>query len=409
MAMASKPKQTTTSMLARYAGLGVPLGFLGLPLYMHLPHYYATSYGISLSVLGAIFLASRLVDCAADPWFGRWLDGRSARIPVIAAAVVSAAGMGLLFSLPLLSATPPSPLFITGLLVATYLGYSVLSIRFYASGVALASDGNSAARVSSWREGMIILGVLLGAAGPGLQLSYVHLALLFGVLLAVALWLGRHTLLAPHHDSSESTGFTVVLSRHGVLYTVFFFNALAPAITATLYLFYIEEVLGSANYAAPFLLVYFIAAIAAMPLWVKLSHRFGRVRCLTIAMLMAILSFVQASQLSAGDDMAFLAICLLTGFAFGADASLLPSLLSDDLSHHRTSEHSAFGIWMAISKLTLALAAGLALPAVEVLQDHSVVRADALRYSYGLLPCVIKCIALAALIFYHQRRKGMNP
>ena len=87
--------------LWRYALLGVPLGFLGLPLYMHLPHYYAQSFGMSLSLLGGIFLLSRLVDCALDPWIGRALDRASAQLKriMIAAGIVVAAGMLLLFTL----------------------------------------------------------------------------------------------------------------------------------------------------------------------------------------------------------------------------------------------------------------------------------------------------------------------
>lgn len=391
--------------LLRYASLGVPLGFLGLPLYMHLPHYYAKAFGIPLSVLGGIFLISRLVDCLADPWFGRRLDQGKAGPLVLLGALAAMIGMALLFTLPDLSSEAPSLALITALLVITYLGYSIVSIRFYASGVGLGPTPRAASAVSSWREGMLIVGVLLGAAAPGMGMSYTQLAVLFAILLCAALWWGRALLLRPAMAAHATPPLMGILKRHGRLYAVFFFNALAPATTATLYLFFMEEVLGAPELSAPYLLAYFIAAVLAMPLWVRLAARYGKVACLLAAMVLAIVSFIYTSQLGAGDASAFLIICLLTGIAFGADAALLPSLMSDELSASRTSENAAFGIWMAISKLTLALAAGLALPAVDVLQTFDTSRIDALRFTYGLLPCAIKMIALGCFLSYHRHLK----
>lgn len=390
------------SQLIRYASLGVPLGFLGLPLYMHLPHYYAGAFGLSLSLLGAIFMFSRLVDCVADPWLGRVLDGNRHAWLVPSAALLAVVGMLVLFTLPLWQPQAPSLALMAACLIATYLGYSVLSIRFYAMAVPLAADPAEAARVSSWREAALIVGVILAAAAPGIGLPYPMLAVSFAVLLGAALWLGRKVKPQQGVASASHAPFTALLSRHGWLYLVFFFNALAPAITATLYLFYMEDVLHAAAQAAVCLLVYFAAACVAMPFWVKAAARWGKVPCLVASMLLAIASFVGAAQLGEGDVAAFLLICLLTGAAFGADAALLPSLLSDALARTRTDEHAAFGIWMAISKLTLALAAGLALPAVELLQDAAFTRADALRTSYGLLPCIVKAIACLCLLFYHR-------
>lgn len=390
--------------LWRYALLGVPLGFLGLPLYMHLPHYYAQSFGMSLSLLGGIFLFSRLVDCALDPWIGRALDGASAQLKriMIAAGVMVAAGMLLLFTLPLWLGHTPSAWLVGLLLILTYLAYSVLSIRFYASGVGLAHNAYEAARVSSWREGMLVIGIILAAAAPGLGLGYAWVAALFALLLGGALWLGRATFIGAASAPPEQVRVKDVLRTHARLYIVLFFNALAPAITATLYLFYMDEVLGAANLSAFYLLAYFAAAIIAMLIWVRLASRFNPIRCLRVAMVLAIFGFIGASQLGAGDAPLFLVICLVTGVAFGADAALLPSLLSNALGRTHTPEHAAFGIWMAISKLTLALAAGFALTAIDGLQTMQIARVDAIRFTYGLLPCVIKAIALLCLIHYHS-------
>ena len=39
-----------------YGLLGLPLAFVALPLYVHLPHAYASRYGMSLATLGGVLL-----------------------------------------------------------------------------------------------------------------------------------------------------------------------------------------------------------------------------------------------------------------------------------------------------------------------------------------------------------------
>lgn len=63
-----------------YGSLGFPLAFVALPLYVLLPHHYASSFGVPLAALGGVLLAARLLDAVVDPWLGRWVDllfGRS--------------------------------------------------------------------------------------------------------------------------------------------------------------------------------------------------------------------------------------------------------------------------------------------------------------------------------------------
>ena len=80
------PATTTPSVAERFTGpgawreglryglLGLPLAFVALPLYALLPNHYARSFGVPLAVLGAVLLATRLLDALLDPWIGRWCD-----------------------------------------------------------------------------------------------------------------------------------------------------------------------------------------------------------------------------------------------------------------------------------------------------------------------------------------------
>ena len=59
---------------ATYGLLGLPLAFVALPVYVHLPNVYAQQYGVPLAALGAVLLLSRSIDAVVDPWLGRWAD-----------------------------------------------------------------------------------------------------------------------------------------------------------------------------------------------------------------------------------------------------------------------------------------------------------------------------------------------
>ena len=57
-----------------YGLLGLPLAFAALPLYVVLPHYYASNLGLPLASVGALLLLVRLMDAGAEPLLGRLSD-----------------------------------------------------------------------------------------------------------------------------------------------------------------------------------------------------------------------------------------------------------------------------------------------------------------------------------------------
>jgi len=165
------------------------------------------------------------------------------------------------------------------------------------------------------------------------------------------------------------------------LLIVFVFNGIAASIPATLLLFFIDDVLKAPQIAAWSLVAYFAAGAAGMPLWVWLSARWGKARAWFIGMVVSIIAFVWAYTLGAGDTAAFLIICILSGLGLGADLALPPSILADvidddDKRGVGRNEGAYFGLWNLVTKMNLALAAGVA-----------------------LLPCLLKAVAAIALVY----------
>lgn len=395
-----------------YGALGLPLAFVALPLYVQLPHHYASQFGVPLATLGALLLGARLLDAVADPWIGRrvdrWFSAAPRRLSAVAllAAVLLAAGFHGLFFPP--TRAPQALLaWCAALLAVTYLSYSVLSVLHQAWGARLGGDARQRAGIVAWREGLALAGVLLASVLPSLA-GLGATSTVFAVALALGLALLAR---APRPPSLPATG--AVAPFHGPLQTpafrrlllVYLVNGIASAVPATLVLFFIRDRLQAPAWEPLFLASYFAAGALSMPLWVRAVARLGLARAWLGGMALAIASFAWALALGAGDVAGFTAVCVASGLALGADLALPGALLAGVIQragHGGQLEGAYFGWWNLATKLNLALAAGLALPLLAWAGYTPGARDApallALALAYGLLPCLLKALA-AALLF----------
>ena len=395
-----------------YGLLGLPLAFVALPLYVILPNHYAREFGVPLATLGALLLAARLLDAFIDPLIGRWCDRLFARSlrAVLAfgafAAVLLAAGFALLF-FPLTREPTPLLLWTSAVLVVTYAAYSALSVAHQSWGAMLGGDENQRSRVVAWREGLGLVGVVLASITP----------LVFGLGATVALfcgalalgWLAWTRSLRPLIAQNARLGdiwlpFRRPAFRHLLL--VFMLNGIASAIPATLVLFFVQDRLQVArNMESVFLATYFVCAALSIPVWLRVVARHGLARSWLLGMGLAIVSFVGATQLGAGDSAAFLAVCAMSGLALGADLALPGAMLAGVIHQagdRGQSEGAYFGWWNFATKLNLALSAGLALPLLGLFGyvpgTRDAQALTALTMAYCLLPCLLK-LGAAALLY----------
>jgi Na+/melibiose symporter-like transporter len=284
-------------------------------------------------------------------------------------------------------------------------------INYYAIGTDLGATYHGHAGFVASREGLMALGVLFAALVPALLLTqmdartvYAATALVFIPILIICLLIMRGfsknvtTLATPHE------GFLPLFKNsamRGVL-LLFFLNTIPTSITSTLFLFYVADILKAESWAGAFLAIYFIAAAASMPVWLRLAARFGRKTSLFFAMALALFSFIWAYALGANDTLMFAVICLVSGFAVGGDLSLIPALFSETLEEEKLSSGSGFGVWNFIAKLNLAVAAGIALPVLGLLHytpgNSNITALAALSFAYAILPCCFKIVAALVLM-----------
>ena len=399
--------------------MGFPLAFAALPLYVILPNHYAREFGVPLATLGAVLLGARLFDAFIDPALGRLTDRLFARSTAavlalgVAAALVLAIGFALLF-FPLVSEPGALVIWATAVLMLTYAGYSALSVAHQSWAALLGGNEAQRSRIVAWREGLGLLGVVTASVLPVLLGLPVTTAV-FGAALVLGWW-GWQRSVRPvtlvQHAASEKPAVPTSVwqpfrqASFRRLLAVFMLNGIASAIPATLVLFFIQDKLAApASFEPLFLGSYFLCAALSIPLWLAVVKRVGLARSWLIGMLLAMSVFVWASQIGDGQMLAFALICALSGVALGADLALPSALLAGVIQSQRAPAASGtgayFGWWSFATKLNLALAAGLALPLLDLFGYAPGVRdaaaLNALVVAYCVLPCVLKALAAAAL------------
>ncbi|MBK8906996.1 MAG: MFS transporter [Rhodospirillales bacterium] len=425
------------SMLLFYALPAVALAMPTIPVYVYLPTFYAETLGLGLAATGLVLLAARILDVVTDPLIGIASD--RLRLPggrrkpwIVIGAVLAAVALVQMFE-------PPETVTVGYLAVwaaALYLGWTLVAIPYTAWGAQLTGDYHGRARIAGAREAAMILGIVVAAGVPAAALALgaaegeelaavAWLAIAIGgPALALLLWRvpeppreAAPVAATPRLRALASMYHNKPFVR---LVSAWFINGLANGLPAVLFPLYLDHVLQASPLARNLLiLAYFVAGIAAIPMWLGLSRRFGKHRTWCGAMVMACAAFVWVPFLAAGDIAAFSVVCIVTGMALGADLALPPAMQADvvDLDTLRTGRERAglfFAIWSMATKLALGAAVGLAFPALQALGfragvDNPESALLALALIYALLPTMLK-LAAVAVVWRHPitaRRHGI--
>ena len=397
------------SRLPAYALFAALLAAAGLPIYIHAPKFYVDEYGVSLTALGSVLFGLRLLDVVQDPalgWLSEKLRARRGAAVAFASGVMALAMLGL-FAIP----APVNPiLWFALMLTLVFSCFSFLTICFYAQGVAKADALPVAGHLTlaRWRETGALLGVCVASVAPllmGLALDrpFAGFAVGFAVL-ALAACVAMRREWRPVGVSAAG-GFGIVLrdAQARRLLLIALVNGAPVAVTSTLFLFYVDLALEAPGWEGPLLLLFFLAAAGAAPLWGMLAERHGARRVLLGAMVLGIFAFGGALLLGPGDVALFALVCLASGAVLGADLTLLPAMFATRLAQIAPSAAEGFGLWSFVSKLTLAFAAIALLPALEGtgLQsgrgDSTSEAITLLIWFYAGIPCALKLLAIGLL------------
>ncbi len=422
---------------ALYGLPGFVLAFAALPLYLLTPSLYSNDFGLPLATVGFVLMACRLTDAITDPLVGRLLDqtqgARFQRWMIPGLALLMLGFTALMNPPEVLLANDMQPA------LMAWLAASVLMISLANSAAQLAHQSwaiargkslHQQARLIGWREGLTLLGVMMASVLAAQVLVVPMTVGVLGVgLLALSVLLRLrpgHCLTTGSQTQPSATSLVVWLrqlftgyqqvfhARFKQLLLALGINALANAIPASLFLFYVRDTLELSDLmAGVLLLAYFSTAALSIPAWGWLMNRYGPRPCWRLAMLGSILALSWATFLGSGDALGFGIICLVTGLALGAEL-IAPSLfigrVIEEARHAEVLEGQYFGLWNLLAKSALAAAAGLVLPALALtgydpapaakqdlpsgLEIAAGLSVTSLALFYAGLPCLLKLIAL---------------
>ncbi|MDP2205000.1 MAG: MFS transporter [Alphaproteobacteria bacterium] len=406
--------------LAAYGSLAFPLAFAGIPLYVLAPDFYAAEYAVPLAALAGVLLLTRLFDAVQDPLIGFLSDRFAARRGVVISCgfVLFTLGFALLFH-PLAAA--PLAWFALCMVVAA-TGFSVLAINLGALGSLWRRAPVEKARITAMREAIGLCGLILAIMLPGLfqqsltiKESFSVYALIFLVAALACgavfrLWLSGATFdeKPAEAQSADRWPHKVVKTRDGLFYVVYFLSMLASALPAVLVVFYIRDYLAAESYLGGFLLLYFLAGLAGMPLWRAAAARFGAGPVWAAAMLFAGVVFAGAVAIPPAGAIGFYAlVCVASGLALGAELSLPPAFLSSVIDRRRAGAQTAgcFALMSFLMKLALAIAGAGGLYALDLAgfaprADNGAAALARLSFLYALLPAFLKIAAAILMMFY---------
>ncbi|MEY2776486.1 MAG: hypothetical protein RLY30_584 [Pseudomonadota bacterium] len=415
----------------RYGLLGLPLAAAALPLYLLTPQLYAGQLGLPLAWVGLALMASRLVDAFADPLFGQWIDRtRAPRFErwILPALALLCLGLTALFIPPQSLLSPPAMLaWMTGAAVLVSLANSAAGLAHQAWPVAWGLGPTDQARLVSARELLTLLGVILASVAAIFEAPWAIVVMVgLTALLAAASLRGLPGQAEPPsppqslpdvtHPPARLTlmrGLEALDPRGRATFLCLSLNALANAIPATLFLFFVSDALALSQPAAAGLLgLYFLSALLGIPLWNRAIQRgLTAPRAWVWALTGSILCFMSVPWLGPESAWWFALVCIGTGLCLGAELIAPALLISEALTRRGLAERrngEFFGLWNLFAKLALALAAGASLPVLD-LAGYSPGRSPApfaLGLVYAAVPCLLKLTALASFLILERRHES---
>ena len=407
-----------------YSLIAMPLSVIGLPLYIYLPTFYSTEVGISIATVGTILFIARLTDVVTDPLIGLWSDfcvkyfGSRKPIMVLGSFILIVSFYYLL--------NPHSDYPIFWLMVFSiliYFGFSMINVPYLTFCSEISNSYYIKTKLNSFRETFTIFGLLLALIFPYLFSSnlitdklnslYTLFLALFIPFFLVTMWkLNVNSVVHSINFSFKKLKNIYQTSQSiKLLQLGYFFNNLANAIPATLFLLFIESVIKAQEFSSHILILYFFSGVIALPFWMMLSRKIGKKRVWVLSIILACLSFIFVIFLKEGSVVAFGVISFISGLSLGADIAFPTSIQADIVQKQNSFSGILFGIWTMITKLSLSFAIFISFGILGLVgfdkDNLTTLSTLTLTLLYGLLPIILKLIALIFISRFKEDEKTL--
>ena len=358
-----------------------------------LAYFLTNTLGVAAGLAAFVVAVPKAWDVLVLPWVGRFSD-RSAAVLGSRLPYLRIAGVLLPLTFVLMFSVPPSlgPSAAAGWVFVAFIvastAFALFQVPYMALSAELTDSPDERSSLMAWRVAFLTIAILLGGAlAPvirdslgGANLGHFVMAVCMAALMAAGIWLciaglsRARARVTPAAEGSLLSQLRVVRTNRSfiALLAAFVIQALATS-----------SMLGGAQYYATYLLdkpsavtLLFVClvgpALAVMPLWAWVAHRFGKVAGYLTASALYLVGTILL--LSGGRDMPMAAVAgaiALCGVAYGGlqmfPLAMLPDAVAAD--RERTGEARAgvfTGMWTAGETLGFALGPGLVLAVLAV-------------------------------------------
>lgn len=420
-----------------YLGFAAPGFFMALtaiPTYITLQKFYVDEIGIAAATVGLVLVLSRILDAFTDPLIGWMSDRTSGRLGRRKPYMLLGGALCAISLWPLLQPNNEvTAAYLFTWISIFYFGAALIQVPYAAWTADLTKDYATRTRLSGYGQLALLLGTVIALGAPqaveGVEQQLYILAIIS--LVAIPVTIGPAVFLVREQKAvtPPSGGpFDALLlpfnqprlRRFAIAYGL---NALGNTLPLTLTLFYFDHVLDE-DPSAP-LLLYFLAAMAFIPIWTYLGNKIGRGVAWQRAILISTLAQFPMFLLGPETTNLFYISALITGACLSAEFTL-PQAMQADLADEdtassgkdRAATHYAF--WSVSINITTALGAGLALsligwagfiPGASVgesanVQPKSAVWAIAI--GYACLPALFKMPAWLILANFEKPQSACD-
>jgi GPH family glycoside/pentoside/hexuronide:cation symporter len=418
----------------------------GVSVYVFITRFYADCIGISLSVIGAVVLGSRIWDAVIDPSIGALADRTSSRLGrrrawLLFSLIPFSFALFALFAPPAELSARANEIWFAVSTFLFFLFLSTVQIPYEALGAELSNDYNQRNRLFAIRQGFFILGTVFAAALPSLLIAvwgfpeqvteqrglFAAIGFIYAVLTVLSvLFLTNNiagsekptireqihrSLMAQTLEALQSPAFRILI----IAYVLSGFGAALPA---TLIEFYVRYVLGGDS-SAPFLVLYFSVGFVTLPIWVWLANRYDKRNTWMVSLVINAGAFLGVFFLGPGSQSLYALLVTISGIGFGGVVTIPLSMQADVIEHDARRnnglrrEGTFMGLWSVASKLSAALGAGIAFPLLDFVgyvpnqpQSESVILT--LRALYAGLPALCYLLSLFVIIKFPLSRQDFN-
>lgn len=416
---------------------GVPnlgLALVGVPILVYLPRFYSDVVGVSVAWLGVVFVAGRIIDAVTDPVMGVLSDrsrfARGRRRPWILWGCLPLALLTVALYIPPQGLpTGVATAWASVVILGWFLAYTVVNVPYRALGPELSNDYDERTALFSLREGLLVVGTVLAAVGPGVvglvlglddgqderRRFAVYVAVAAPALVLTCLTCGLRVQERFDAQAGPPTSVAGVATQlrqafanrpFVILLSAFVVIALGSSLPAVLISYFAAYWLDAGHLVPVFLLVYFGVGMACLPAWVWLSRRRGKKLTWLAAMAVNAGFFALVSLVGPGQVLFY--GCLVACSGVGGVAVLaMPYAMQADVIDHdelltgERREGLYGGLWSIAEKTAAGVGLGISMVGLDLAgyvpnQPQSPLVLQVLRVIYIGVPCV--CTAAGFLI-----------